>query len=606
MIVPRKIVPMGVVLSDESSQPAGGQDPTFHGGTLLTNVRVQPVFWGKGWNGQASLITQLDQFFKYIVTSPLMDMLNEYSVPGQNIGHGSVLSTVRLSNSEPGNTISDATLQGVIDNWVNDAVIFGGSNTLTFVFLPPGTTSTQSNQTSCVNYCGYHGRTSGGNRYAVIPYVTCSGCSQGTPLQTFTVVASHELSEAITNSNNGWWDSAVSGNEIGDFCVGKTTTLGGFLVQRIWSNRTGACVIGPSGLTVPGAGIAASRQFGLSNQTDVFVVDQWGQLTVHWIEASGGWQGPQLIGTAGSFPPGAPVAASRRFGKNQTDVFVVDPFGALTVSSVDDAGAWSVPQPIGTNRSFPPGAWVAASQRFGKNQTDVFVIDTTGALTVSSVGESGTWSFPQPIGTNNTFPPGAPVAASQRFGKNQTDVFAVDRFGALAVASVGESGSWSFPQPIGTNNTFPPGAGVAASRRFGKNQTDVFAVDPTGALAVASIDETGTWSLPQPIGTNNTFPPGAPVTASQRIGKNQTDVFAVDPTGALAVASVDETGAWSLPQPIGTNKTFPPGAPVVATQRFGKNQTDVLAVDPFGRVAVASIDETGTWSFPQPIPTAIT
>jgi hypothetical protein len=72
------------------------------------------------------------------------------------------------------------------------------------------------------------------------------------------------------------------------------------------------------------------------------------------------------------------------------------------------------------------------------------------------------------------------------------------------------------------------------------------------------------------------------------------------------VASVDETGAWSFPQPIGTNKTFPPGAPVVATQRFGKNQTDVLAVDPFGRVAVASIDETGTWSFPQPIPTAIT
>jgi hypothetical protein len=37
--------------------------------------------------------------------------------------------------------------------------------------------------------------------------------------------------------------------------------------------------------------------------------------------------------------------------------------------------------------------------RAGKNQTDVFVIDTTGALTVSSVDETGAWSFPQPIPT---------------------------------------------------------------------------------------------------------------------------------------------------------------------------------------------------------------
>jgi hypothetical protein len=106
MLAPRQIVPMAVVPSTESSQPAGGQDPTFHGGTLLTHVRVQPVFWGKGWNGQGSLITHLERFFEYIVTSPLMDMLNEYSVPGQNIGHGSVLHTARLPNSEPGKTIS--------------------------------------------------------------------------------------------------------------------------------------------------------------------------------------------------------------------------------------------------------------------------------------------------------------------------------------------------------------------------------------------------------------------------------------------------------------------------------------------------------------------
>jgi hypothetical protein len=387
-----------VAPSTEASGPAGGSDPTFHGGTLLTSVRVQPVFWGAAWSKNAPLVTRLEDFFRFIVTSPLLDMLNEYSVSGQSIEHGSVLSTVTLPKSEPASTLADSALQGVIDSWVNDAVIYGGSNTLTFVFLPPGVTSTSGNQTSCVNYCGYHGRTPGGNAYAVMPFLTCSGCAQGTQLQTFTVVASHELCEAITDSNNGWWDSATSSLEIGDFCAGQTTTLGGYLVQRIWSNRAGACVIGPSAATEARAGVAASQQFGIANQTDVFVVDKWGRLAVHWIEGGGAWKGPKLLGTEGQFPPGAPVAASRRFGKDQTDVFAVDVNGVLTVTSVHGAGSWSSPQVIGTPHQFPRGAPIAVSQQLGiANQTDVFVVDVNGTLTVAFVDGAGSWSSPQVI-----------------------------------------------------------------------------------------------------------------------------------------------------------------------------------------------------------------
>ena len=147
--------------------------------------------------------------------------------------------------------------------------------------------------------------------------------------------------------------------------------------------------------------------------------------------------------TRGQFPPDAPVAASQRFGKDQTDVFVVDINGTLTVASADATGAWGLPQVIGTRGQFPAGAPVAASRRFGKDQTDVFVVDTYGTLTVASADATGAWGFPQVIGTRGQFPPSAPIAASQRFGKDQTDVSVVDTYGILTVASADATGAWN-------------------------------------------------------------------------------------------------------------------------------------------------------------------
>jgi hypothetical protein len=97
---------------------------------------------------------------------------------------------------------------------------------------------------------------------------------------------------------------------------------------------------------------------------------------------------------------------------------------------------------------FPPGAPIAASQQFGQNQTDVFVVDRNGTLNVAWVVEAGAWSGPAPIGPAGVFPAGAPLAASQQFGLNQTDVFAVDNNGTLNVAWVVEAGAWTGPAPI--------------------------------------------------------------------------------------------------------------------------------------------------------------
>jgi hypothetical protein len=58
--------------------------------------------------------------------------------------------------------------------------------------------------------------------------------------------------------------------------------------------------------------IAASSQFGVPDQTDVFFVGNNGQLHVAWVSGGGAWDGPIGLGPADIFPPGAGVVASRQ------------------------------------------------------------------------------------------------------------------------------------------------------------------------------------------------------------------------------------------------------------------------------------------------------
>src|ERR1700675_3728147 len=64
---------------------AAGPPPqlTYRGGPLLTAVEVFTVFWGEAWNAQplAGIAQSLNQFFQFILTSPLLDQMSEYSVP---------------------------------------------------------------------------------------------------------------------------------------------------------------------------------------------------------------------------------------------------------------------------------------------------------------------------------------------------------------------------------------------------------------------------------------------------------------------------------------------------------------------------------------------
>lgn len=226
---------------------APGPSLSYRGGPLLTNVEVFTVFWGGAWKlqPQAGIIDKLNQFFDNILTSPLIDQLSEYSVPGKPIGHGKRIGSAAVTSPPVKHSVADGAIQHMLrqEISVNAAFPQPGSNVLYFVYLPPGVSVTSQGSRSCLSFCGYHSDINGQIFYAVMPYAGCNGCLGG--LQAFdalTSTSSHELCEAITDTipGQGWYDD--SNGEIGDICAWKNKKVGDYTVQLEWSNQKNACV----------------------------------------------------------------------------------------------------------------------------------------------------------------------------------------------------------------------------------------------------------------------------------------------------------------------------------------------------------------------------
>src|SRR3984893_18325168 len=92
-----RIVPVrvddGVLAPAPAAPPAAPPKLTYRAGPLLTSVQVFTFFWGDAWQVDPPdwLISQIIQFFDYIVTSQLLDQMSEYSVDGNKIGRGANL-----------------------------------------------------------------------------------------------------------------------------------------------------------------------------------------------------------------------------------------------------------------------------------------------------------------------------------------------------------------------------------------------------------------------------------------------------------------------------------------------------------------------------------
>jgi hypothetical protein len=239
---PIRIVPLH---PGPAAAPAKPAQLTYRGGPLLGSVEVVTAFWGAEWLADENpLLMQINDFFLYILNSPLMDQLAEYSVPDTQIGPGSLAGTEIITDTQPGSTVTDAQVRNMIQNEITSAKLPNSSaNSLYFVYLPPGVAVDLDGQVSCSSFCGYHDSFAGGIYYAVMPYPDCSGCVGGLHLlDALTSTSSHELCEAVTDPvpGQGWYDDA--NGEIGDICAWKTKKIGSWTVQLEWSNQQGACI----------------------------------------------------------------------------------------------------------------------------------------------------------------------------------------------------------------------------------------------------------------------------------------------------------------------------------------------------------------------------
>jgi hypothetical protein len=235
-----RIVPLRVAAAPAIGQP----QLTYRGGPLLANVEVFIVFWGSDWqNSQSALASELTSFFQDILTSSLIDQLGEYSTGQFTIGHGQVIGTTVITSPQPGTTIADSDITGLLQNNIASGNLpQPNANTLYFVYTPSGSTVVQGGSSSCQDFCGYHDSPDGQLFYGVVPYPDCSGCLGGLPVdEALTQVSSHELCEAITDPvpGQGWYDD--NNGEIGDICAWQTKTVDGWTVQLEWSNQAGSC-----------------------------------------------------------------------------------------------------------------------------------------------------------------------------------------------------------------------------------------------------------------------------------------------------------------------------------------------------------------------------
>ena len=249
MTSPIRVVPMrgpvGLIGAPQVKAPSAASF-IYRGGPLLTAVEIVTVFWGAPWaeaTAQATA-TSLNAFFQFLVSSPYVDQLGEYSTPQQKIGRGRFAGTARVTNAAPGTSVTDNAVQQMLEGEVaRKSLPAPTANTLYFTFLPPGVTVVAGSDRSCQAFCGYHDRSAGGLYYAVVPYPDCSGCLGNLqPLDALTSVCSHELGEAITDAvpGRGWYDDATG--EIGDICAWQNKKLGAYEVQLLWSNRAKGCV----------------------------------------------------------------------------------------------------------------------------------------------------------------------------------------------------------------------------------------------------------------------------------------------------------------------------------------------------------------------------
>lgn len=118
---PIRIVPLAGADTRSLAPAAAPPKLTYRGGPLIKSVKIFNVFWGSAWKNKPELQAtsqKLDDFFRFIVISSLIDELAEYNVPGQAIQHGRFIGSANVRSPAPRAKVKDASVRSLLQKQI--------------------------------------------------------------------------------------------------------------------------------------------------------------------------------------------------------------------------------------------------------------------------------------------------------------------------------------------------------------------------------------------------------------------------------------------------------------------------------------------------------
>ncbi len=265
-IRPPEGTPLPTAPTSPTSPTAPGARLVYHGGKVISNVKVYQVLWGP--NVWTKTVTDMAAFYTAVTNSEYFDWLgSQYDTVGrksvldghttsnQNIGRGTFGGTIKITPSLTSTRITNDQIAAELAHQISLGVLpqpdvdrAGNVNALYMFDFPPGMSISLDGSQSCVTWYAYHYTTMIGGKS--VPYGVHPDFSRDCANANFTLstsVHSHELIEAVTDmevgvDNIAWNSDVDGGQEIGDLC-NTEGTIGGFTVQKMYSNHDGGCML---------------------------------------------------------------------------------------------------------------------------------------------------------------------------------------------------------------------------------------------------------------------------------------------------------------------------------------------------------------------------
>jgi hypothetical protein len=251
-----------------------------HGGPEISNAEFQAIYWNASVAnstqtslGYATLQDQIRSFANAFAdgTNWSGQTTDDYTIIQQYGSKNSISSslpnlTAVVDTKSTQSRISDSGVRSYLTGLFNSGKATANANTIYGVYFPSGMKIALQGGTSCSAFCGYHSHFTYNNqiiKYAVFPYTNCRACSLSgkSVADILTIVTSHEIREAVTDSlGTAWYDA--SGYEADDKCAWHNLyqmTNGGFWVQPEFSNGGTKTVSGFTA-TYPGPGCVVPNQ----------------------------------------------------------------------------------------------------------------------------------------------------------------------------------------------------------------------------------------------------------------------------------------------------------------------------------------------------------